>query len=194
MLQYTPDKFQWFLLTASGPIAFGLIIVGIILVLFMAYRSLVAKKDPRFLTVGLPAVGFIALSFIVSSLPSTGSMADGIAKDLTKTAQFNDVKLLHIETTSSSPFADGSVSFIGTAKDVDGDPRQFRYTQYETFGVYDMVGFDKPEVNLKDKSFDTTDEGLDILKGTDKPNAAGTESTKSPTATSSPVATKKPTS
>lgn len=177
MLQYTPDKLQWLLLTASSPVSFLLLLIGLGLILWMAYRALGTEKKARLYSIGIPGLALILGSLVLSGLPSTGALADGAAKELTKTAKFEDVKLLHIETVSSSPFSDGSVSFIGTAKDVDGDPRQFRYTQYADFGIYDMVGFDKPEVNLKDESFESTDQGLDILQGTAEPE--GTESTDS---------------
>jgi len=189
VLQYTPDKLQWFLLTASSPLSLLLLAIGAVLILWMVYRYTVAKKDPRLIAIGLPGLALIAASFVLSALPTTAPLADGAAEELTKTAKFDDVKLLHIETISTSPFADGSVSFIGTAKDVDGDPRQFRYTQYADFGIYDMVGFDKPEVNLKDESFKTTDEGLDILKETSEPSAVETESPSEPTETPAPAET-----
>lgn len=182
MLQYTPDKLQWFLLTASGPISLLLLLIGFGLIIWMAYRALATEKKSRLYSIGLPGLALILASFVLSGLPNTGALADGVADELSETANFEDVKLLHIETVSSSPFADGSVSFVGTAEDVDGDPRQFRYTQYADFGIYDLIGFDKPEVNLKDDSFETTDQGLDILQGTAEP-----EATETPKATEAPA-------
>ena len=182
MLQYTPDKLQWLLLTASSPIALILLLIGLGLILWMAYRSLVARKSARLYSIGIPGLVLILGSFVLSGLPSTAPLADGIADELSSTAKFEDVKLLHLETVSTSPFTDGSVSFIGTATDVDGDPRQFRYTQYADFGVYDLVGFDKPAVDLKDESFKSTEKGLEIYKGATPSPTETPEATETPSA------------
>lgn len=114
------------------------------------------------LWVGVPAVLAIGLGLFLPQLASPSALAADISRELSSTAEFSEVKLLHTETVSSSPLAEGSVSFIGTAADVDGDPRQFRYTQYRNFGIYEMVGFDKPAVDLKDTSFESVERGLEL--------------------------------
>lgn len=169
MLQYSPDLFQWLLLTSSAPAAFILITIGLGLVLWMfltAFRS-EKEQEPKFLSLGIPGILLVLIGLIIPSFASTTALANGVATNLSETAKLKDVQLLHLETVSDTPFADGSVVYIGTATDVDGDPRQFRYTQYEQFGIYEMVGFDKPAVDLKDESFKSTEKGLEIYKGTE---------------------------
>ena len=101
------------------------------------------------------------------------------------------MKLLHLETVSDTPFTDGSVVFVGTATDVDGDPRQFRYTQYADFGIYDIVGFDKPAVDLKDQSYKDLEDGLDSrkddLSASESPKPSqSSKSTSTPTPSATP--------
>jgi len=165
VLQFTPDSFQWFMLTESSPLGFLLLILGLALLVKMAVTAY-RKKDekPNYLKFGLPGLLLVAIGIFLPSFASTTPLADGVAKSLSSTANFKDVKLLHLETVSDTPFTEGSVVFVGTATDVDGDPRQFRYTQYADFGIYDIVGFDKPAVDLKDSSYQELEDGLDNLK------------------------------
>ena len=165
MLQYSPDKFQWLMLTESSPIGFLLLILGLALLVKMAVTAY-RKKDDRanYLKFGIPGIILVAIGIFLPSFANTAPLADGVAKNLSSTANFKDVKLLHLETVSNTPFTDGSVVFVGTATDVDGDPRQFRYTQYADFGIYDIVGFDKPAVDLKDQSYKDLEDGLDSRK------------------------------
>lgn len=120
-------------------------------------------------------------------LPNLGSASDlgkNVAIQLAEKTKFQDVQLLHLETSPSTALSDPSVSYIGTAKDLDGDPRQFRYTQYQQFGVYEMIGFDKPAVDLKDQSFKYTEKGLEGLTGTES-SVSPSEETSTPTSSPS---------
>lgn len=168
MLQYSPDLFQWLLLTSSGPLSLILILVGFALLVWMAATYWKSPDGAEFLKLGLPGVLLLALGLFLPGFANTAPLADNVAKELTSNAKLQDVKLLHLETVSESSFTDGSVSFIGTATDVDGDPRQFRYTQYKSFGIYEMVGFDKPAVDLKDTSFKSVEKGLKVYKDTEE--------------------------
>lgn len=192
MLQYSPDKFQWLMLTESSPIGFLLLILGLALLVKMAVTAY-RKKDDRanYLKFGIPGVLLVAIGIFLPSFASTSPLADGVAKNLSSTANFKDVKLLHLETVSDTPFTEGSVVFVGTATDVDGDPRQFRYTQYADFGIYDIVGFDKPAVDLKDQSYKDLEDGLDSrkddLSASESPRPSqSSKSTSTPTPSATP--------
>lgn len=195
MLQYSPDSFQWFMLTESSPLGFLLLILGLALLVKMAVTAY-RKKDDRanYLKFGIPGVLLVAIGIFLPSFATTSPLADGVAKNLSSTANFKDVKLLHLETVSDTPFTEGSVVFVGTATDVDGDPRQFRYTQYADFGIYDIVGFDKPAVDLKDSSYQELEDGLDSREN-DVSSSGSPKSSESPKATQTPksIATPKAT-
>ncbi len=188
MLQYSPDKLQWLLLTSSAPLGLILFVAGALLLIWLAYRYLRNREQAlqkSILAIGIPGLLLVAGGLVIPNLAPTSTISDEVVKNLSETAKFQDVKVLHLETVSNSPFTTGSVSFIGTATDVDGDPRQFRYTQYESFGVYDMVGFDKPAVNLKDESFSSTEKGVEEQKqATESPAPEATPS-ESPSASQS---------
>jgi len=192
VLQYSPDKFQWLMLTESSPIGFLLLILGLALLVKMAVTAY-RKKDERtnYLKFGIPGIVLVAIGIFLPSFASTSPLADGVAKNLSSTANFKEVKLLHLETVSDTPFTDGSVVFVGTATDVDGDPRQFRYTQYADFGIYDIVGFDKPAVDLKDQSYKDLEDGLDSrkddLSASESPKPSqSSKSTSTPTPSATP--------
>jgi len=192
VLQFTPDKFQWFMLTESSPLGFLLLILGLALLVKMAVTAYRKKNEkPNYLKFGLPGILLVAVGIFLPSFATTTPLADGVAKNLASTANFKDVKLLHLETVSDTPFTDGSVVFVGTATDVDGDPRQFRYTQYSDFGIYDLVGFDKPAVDLKDSSYKELEDGLDSRKN-DLSASESPSSTQSPKATQSPKSSETP--
>jgi len=192
VLQYSPDKFQWLMLTDSSPIGFLLLILGLALLVKMAVTAY-RKKDDRsnYLKFGIPGIVLVAIGVFLPSFASTAPLAEGVAKNLSSTANFKDVKLLHLETVSDTPFTEGSVVFVGTATDVDGDPRQFRYTQYADFGIYDIVGFDKPAVDLKDQSYQDLEDGLDSrkddLSASESPKPSqSSRSTSTPTPSATP--------
>lgn len=185
MLQYVPDSLQWFLLVYSSPLGMISFTVGFLLLLWAAFvaissrkvkpsREKVAvepttesrairtrkRKSPGYLWIALLGALLIVAGSFLPRLIDSSVLNGAIVKELTQTAKFTDVKLLQVGTTSQTPLTIGSVSYIGSATDVNGDPRQFRYTQYEGFGIYEMVGFDQPAVELKDKSYEAFEEGL----------------------------------
>lgn len=205
MLQYSPDFLQWFLLTGSSTVGRGLFILSFLILIYstavfffperfglkasrrepsvesdeapLRPRSRKEKSRPS-LWVGIAGLVLMALSLVPFQFAEPETLKANIAKELSATANFSEIKLLQIDIVSQSPISESSIVYIGTAIDVDGDPRQFRYTQYEKFGVYEMVGFDKPAVDLKDESFKSTEKSIEIYKDP--------ESTSSPTANPSP--------
>lgn len=171
MLQYTPNLLQWLLITWSGPLSVILLLLGAALIVWIVSPLWQAKSSKLFIATGVAGLLFMGVgvflptsahnSVFSPSFASEQSFVDGIATELESKAKLQGAAFLHLETTSETPLSDGSISFIGTATDVDGDPRQFRYTQYREFGVYEMVGFDKPAVDLKDESLKNLEEKLD---------------------------------
>lgn len=201
MLQYSPDLLQWFLLTSSSTVGRGFFFLGVIVFLFILVsmlfpgklfssrsrksfdtgttrRSARRKPSNSFLWPGIAALALMAIGVVPFQFADANGLRDSVAAEIAETANFSDVKLLQIDTVSNSPIAESAIVYIGTAKDVDGDPRQFRYTQYEKFGVYESIGFEKPAVDLKDETFKSTEKGLEIYKGTSEPDANSTETPK----------------
>lgn len=208
MLQYSPDLLQWFLLTSSSTVGRGFFLLGVIVFLFLLVsmlfpgrlfssrrrsfdsnstrRSTRRKPSNSFLWPGIAALGLMAIGIVPFQFADADALRENVAAEIAETANFSEVKLLQIDTVSNSPIAESAIVYIGTAKDVDGDPRQFRYTQYEKFGVYESIGFEKPAVDLKDETFKSTEKGLEIYKGTAEPDAEPTESPK-PKASETPA-------
>lgn len=199
MLQYSPDLLQWFLLTNSSTLGRGLFLLGaiifILLIVSMLFpgrifstrrrrdfttdsstRASRKKSSSSMLWPGIAALALMALGIVPFQFADAQGLQNSIAAKISETANFSDVKLLQIDTVSKSPIAESAIVYIGTAKDVDGDPRQFRYTQYEKFGVYESIGFEKPAVDLKDDTFQSTEKGLEIYKGTAETEDEPTES------------------
>lgn len=187
MLQYVPDSLQWFLLVYSSPLGMISFTVGFLLLLWAAFIAISSRKNRAsrdravssqepstesratrirtrrttgHLWVALVGIVLIVGGSFLPKLIDPAVLNEPIAAELTETAKFTDVKLLRVGTTSQTPLTIGSVSYIGSATDVNGDPRQFRYTQYEGFGIYEMIGFDQPAVELKDTSYKSLEDGL----------------------------------
>ena len=209
MLQYSPDLLQWFLLTSSSTVGRGFFLLGVIIFLFLLVslllpgrlfssrarksfeaaanrRSARRKPSSSLLWPGIAALALMAIGIVPFQFADADALRNSVATEIAETASFTDVKLLQIDTVSNSPIAESAIVYIGTAKDVDGDPRQFRYTQYEKFGVYESIGFEKPAVDLKDETFKSTEKGLEIYKGTAEPDADSTE-TPAPKSTETPA-------
>lgn len=209
VLQYSPDLLQWFLLTSSSTVGRGFFLLGVIVFLFILVsmlfpgrllsarsrkpfeagatrRSVRGKPSNSILWPGIAALVLMAIGIVPFQFADADALRNSVATEIAETANFTDVKLLQIDTVSNSPIAESAIVYIGTAKDVDGDPRQFRYTQYEKFGVYESIGFEKPAVDLKDETFKSTEKGLEIYKGTAEPDANSTE-TSAPKSTETPA-------
>lgn len=168
MIQYAPDYFQWLTIVTLPLLCLVLLFIGAALVLYTLFKKM---KDEKASTLfGVIGAVLVLLGVILPVTVSTDNLNENIAKSLTENAKLEDVKLLHVSTTGKTASTTPSVSFIGTAKDTNGDPRQFSYTQYESFGVYEMIGFDKPAVDLKDQSFKFTEDSVDELKSGDNNN------------------------
>lgn len=189
MLQYSPDSLQWMQLTTFPLIGLALFLLGLVALFYCSYQMFL-NENKKLKNIKASLISGFLLIMIGVVLPNLGSTADlgkNVAIQLAEKTKFQDVQLLHLETSPSTALSSPSVSYIGTAKDLDGDPRQFRYTQYQQFGVYEMIGFDKPAVDLKDQSFKHTEKGLEGLTGTGSPvNPSENTSTPSPTASPAP--------
>lgn len=180
MIDYSPSGIEWLLLTSSVPVALVLMLAGVAMLIWLLTVYWSPAKDAPVLQLGLPAVVLIAVAMVLPDFAPVGELNTQVKSQISSMAKLENIKLAHVETTSSTLLTDGSVMFVGAGVNADKNQVQFIYTQYEKFGIYETVGFDnkskeaKPtdsiiippsSINLNNSAFTSLQRGLKAFGG-----------------------------
>ena len=88
-------------------------------------------------------MGLIAVTMLLPSVSPLENFTNQVQSEISSTAKLSDVSVANIEISSVTPFGDGSLKFVGIGKNSDNNVVQFSYTQYEHFGIYETIGFER---------------------------------------------------